>query len=49
MQHAEAEILKVRHAKGTPNDGAKAMIQSFRTPIARSTSEVVGDFAKPIA
>jgi len=32
MQRAEAEILKVRHAKGAPKDGAKAVIQSFGTP-----------------
>src|SRR5271154_3203898 len=49
MQDAQAEILKVRHAKGPPKDGAKTVIQSFDAAMARPTPEIVGDFVEPIA
>jgi hypothetical protein len=34
VQDAKAEILEIRHAKGTPENGAEAMIQSFGAAVA---------------
>ena len=48
VQDAKAKILKIRHAKGTPYNGAEAMIQSFGAAVARPTPEIVGDFIEPI-
>ena len=48
MKDTCSKVLEVPHPESLPQNRTEAVIESFRSTVARSVDEVVGDLVEPV-